>query len=225
MSGIKIDNDIGIRTLKEWVSTIKPQILILDPLYKFHNRNENSSQEMLTVIDELDRLRQDYGLAIIIIHHHRKPQQGERLGAEQLRGSSVLFDYGDSYLTLNYYKKKRQGILRLDFELRNAESPSPISIKRNSNLWYEVIGTLGQKKFDVGIIVEALKELGGNTTQKELINKVSKERKISEATVRRQIKEAIKIGKVIKEQSGKHSQVYLKLRGMSKQMSVICLDI
>ncbi len=223
MSGLKIDTPEGIRTLKEWVSTIKPQVLILDPLYKFHSRNENSSQEMLTVIEELDRLREDYGIAVLIVHHHRKPQQGERLGALQLRGSSVLFDYGDSYLTLNYCKKGKD-ILRLDFELRNAESPSPILIRRDANLWYEGIGILGRKKIDVGVIIKALNDLldknvAQKVTQKELIDKMSKEQMVSEATVRRQIKEAIKVGLIIKEQTGKRSQAYLRLPDVKTDVS------
>jgi len=218
MGGLKLDTDTGIRQLHGWVKTLRPQVLILDPLYKFHNQNENSAQEMLRIVDALDNLRRMYGLSIVFIHHHRKPQQGEQFGAQQLRGSSVLFDYGDSYITLNYHKKG-QDLLRVDFKLRNAESPPSLFIKRNSELWYEVVGGVGQKKIGVGVIVEAVKSLGGRASQKEVTEEVSKKQGVSEATVRRQIQEAIKLRAVIKEQSGKHTQAYLKLPDVKTDVS------
>lgn len=211
MCALKIDTPEGVATLRKWVSDIKPQVLILDPLYKLHNRDENSSREMLLVIDEIDRLRRDYGLAVIIVHHHTK-QAKKQAGARQLRGSSVLFDYGDSYLSLSPIGKNR-GAVWLNFELRNAESPPLMQIKKNLNLWYEVKSIVGQKKnFSMDTIVETLRGLGGRgIAQNKLVEAVIKAHGASEATIRREIQKAIKAKCIAKQQAGKHSPAYLSL--------------
>jgi len=97
------------------IAKVKPDIVCLDPLIEFHHREENSASEMQQVMRGLDYLRDKYGVAIIVTHHCGKP--GDRLGADQLRGSSAIFGKGDSYIMLSVHNRA-SGIIRLEFVVR-----------------------------------------------------------------------------------------------------------
>lgn len=70
------------------------RILILDTFRRFHNRDENSSCEMTSVIGALERVAKATGAAVLFLHHTNKGAALNGTGAEQqsARGSSVLTD-------------------------------------------------------------------------------------------------------------------------------------
>lgn len=135
---LKLDNENDFSRLKSFIEEINPDVVILDPLYKFFlGLDENSSKEVKLLLDKLDMISKQYGVALVIIHHHKKSNGNEKFGSYQMRGSSTLFDYGDSYIILN--KDSKDKILRVDFELRNAENPEPLFIKTNKALWFDIV--------------------------------------------------------------------------------------
>ncbi|GFP41252.1 replicative DNA helicase [Candidatus Hakubella thermalkaliphila] len=142
-TNLKLDQSQGLRELEALIRKEKPEVVFLDPLYKFHNLKENATEEMTRLLDNLDRLRNRYQISLVIAHHLRKPTLGESQSSPiQLRGSSVLFAYGDSYLTLANDRQKRKGYRLLSYELRNAEAPDDVTIRLNpETLWFEVVAT------------------------------------------------------------------------------------
>jgi len=78
---------------------IKPDILILDSLIRFHTSEENSSTEMSKVYNVLDRIRTELNCTIICIHHTNK------LGKS--RGSSDLQAMVDWQYRIDTNNKKK----------------------------------------------------------------------------------------------------------------------
>ena len=75
--GIALDEQtVDREVLREVIDKIKPDAIIIDPLYKTFLGNPNEPVLATQVMRFLDALREDYGFALIIPMHPRKEQQG-----------------------------------------------------------------------------------------------------------------------------------------------------
>lgn len=141
VKGAKLTQPDTWDRLSEALEHLETEVLILDPLYKFYEGDENKVSDMVKFFDALDTLRDKHEMAVIVVHHHAKPSMMSRPGAMQLRGSSAIFDYGDTYLTLNRTDiKKPRSYVTVNYELRNAEEPPTMNLYRDPvSLWYQTI--------------------------------------------------------------------------------------
>lgn len=138
--GLHLDTKPGIQALYLALDRVKPQVLILDPLYKLLSRPDESA--ILVLADNLDSLMEHFSLAVILVHHSRKPRLGLSgiidMGGYELRGP-IIEQWADSIIRLrgDLDTDKRQ----IEFELRHARTPiAPISIRLNRpRLWFEVV--------------------------------------------------------------------------------------
>lgn len=97
---IRLDTVEGLKALVDVIrSQDRPDVICLDPLVEFHNCDENSTQEMVRMMHNLDLIRDAYGCSFIITHHTGKPSES-RHGADALRGNSAIFGKGDTFLML-----------------------------------------------------------------------------------------------------------------------------
>jgi hypothetical protein len=197
--GLRLNLDRDLKLLSDALSQFQPKVLILDPLYKFHSLDENKAGDMTRLFNNLDRLITDHDLSIVIAHHHGKPVDGRPEGSHQLRGSSAIADYGDSYLTLNRKSgREPRSYLKLSFELRNDEDPDPLFLYRNpETLWYEVLGEDVQGAVTIHDIVRALTDLGGTAKRTDLIKALIDHTGRSDKTIRRAIDKAEAVKKVL----------------------------
>ena len=134
-----------------------------------------------------------------------------------MRGSSTLFDYGDSYLTMNPYKDS-DNFARLTFELRNAPPVKPLIIIRDDNvLWctVEAEAPHGTTKLTASDVINALKaEKGGEMMRQDLLQNLIERYKVSDSTVKRTVKEVEEMGLVQSVQTdGRGSPTKLVYRG------------
>lgn len=104
------------------LETIKPRLLILDPLVRLHAANENSSTEVSALLGFLRALQRAHGVAIALVHHVRKSAAGQP--GQSLRGSGDLHAWGDS----NLFLIRRDGQLQLHVEHRSHPAPRPMAI-------------------------------------------------------------------------------------------------
>ena len=112
------------------VKSVMPEVLILDPLVRFHSLNENAANEMGFVFTVLRKLMTDYKLSVILVHHHGKTDEN---GA---RGSSAIMGEYDSSIKISNTKKKNEH--RLSFDLRHSESPDDVLLNFNpESFWFE----------------------------------------------------------------------------------------
>jgi len=128
---LKIDQKDGQEQIRQKLSLFNPSVLIIDPLIKFHNSDENSAKEMIKVMNELRNLIEDYKLSIILVHHMGKN------GNSGSRGSSVIEGEYDSCIEMSITDKKKKEV-SLEFDLRHFESPDKKKIVFDANtFWFE----------------------------------------------------------------------------------------
>ena len=148
---MRLDTPEGRTFLAQEISAVRPDVVFLDPMAKFHLVDENSAQHMGAVMRVVDRWIQDFGCAVVIIHHTAlaslNPDMHRRGGAK-LRGSSAIFADCDTFVDVQRKSNPhaKEPVLQLDFELRRGEPLDPVMLKRlRSGLVYY----LGDKNQDV----------------------------------------------------------------------------
>lgn len=99
----------------EEVKTLRPDVLILDPLLEielvYNVRNENDATEMGRVLSTIRELAHKYNILVILLHHFGTKE-------DRARGSSTLAGTPDGWINSRFLYK--QGCYRLSWTLRDA---------------------------------------------------------------------------------------------------------
>jgi hypothetical protein len=120
---LRLDNLSHIDRLYVTVKAHRPRLLLLDPLVRLHNLNENDAGEVSAILALLRSLQRTYGVAVALVHHARK--NGRTTTGEALRGSGELYAWGDTY----GYLQRAQDALRLRLEHRHERPIEPILLR------------------------------------------------------------------------------------------------
>ena len=87
---IKLEEESDYDELKGLINSYKPDVLIIDPLVKFHHMDENSARDMNLILEKIRNLIEDHNISVILIHHLGKnPMNGAR------GSSAILGEYED----------------------------------------------------------------------------------------------------------------------------------
>lgn len=121
---LRLDTPIDRERLSNTVESLRPILLILDPLIRLHRVDENDATQIAGLLSFLRELQRKFQLAVILVHHARKDSNGSRPG-QALRGSSELHGWGDS----NLYMRRRGQQLTLSTEHRAAPSQDHIPLQ------------------------------------------------------------------------------------------------
>jgi hypothetical protein len=121
---LRLDTPRDRVRLRQTLTLHRPRLLILDPLVRLHQADENSAAEMSALLGELRALQRHHALAVLLVHHLRKNAPRTADG-QALRGSSDLHAWGDS----NLYLRRRDRHLRLTIEHRAAPAPAPVTLE------------------------------------------------------------------------------------------------
>jgi hypothetical protein len=180
------DVDDDYHALQSWIEKAKPDVLVLDPLIRFHSQDENSSTAMNVVFRRFRELIDKYSLSIIIVHHTGK---NTSLGG---RGSSLIRGEYDSCITL----KKLGDNHKMYFDMRHVETPSPRKVSFNKDtFWFEASATDDK-------VVEYL-TANGSISKAELIHEWISSDTLSSSHGYRLIDKAISSGNVREGEDGK----------------------
>jgi hypothetical protein len=114
------------------------EYLIIDPLARFHHEDENKQRDMSNVLSNVERIsREGKVLGTILVHHHGKPSSDgpQREGVHQIRGASVIGDWGNAHILLQkrFNKITKAKYVSVGFELRDAEEPEPFDMLFNKS--------------------------------------------------------------------------------------------
>ena len=132
-TAMRLDTPEGRDFIRNEVASVMPNVLILDPMAKFHLSEENSAQEMGMVMRVCDHLIEEFNVSIIIVHHIKKQSfENPARGGDKLRGSSAIFGDVDTFIELERLSPGGvlEPTLRLSFELRQAEPLEQMYLKR-----------------------------------------------------------------------------------------------
>lgn len=133
----------GRSMLWDMVETVKPAVLMLDPIGRMHGYNENDNKEIQSLFTDLERLLSIHasrGMSLVISHHYGKPSYGpgpqrDPLDPYNFRGSSKFFDCVDSAITVQklgeHFTPHKWWELKVRFETRQDQPPEEVLLTVN----------------------------------------------------------------------------------------------
>ena len=121
---LRLDLERDRRALQQTLDTLRPALLILDPLVRLHALDENSVSDVSGLLGFLREINRRYQMALVLVHHMAKRSRRD-LG-QALRGSSDLHAWLDSACYLVRLADQR---LRLTVEHRAAAAPDPLLLR------------------------------------------------------------------------------------------------
>ena len=142
---LPLDEESGQAYFEAMVSKLQPNVVIIDSLSHMARAELTSDTEMKTAFEFLQRARNQYDFALLIIHHHRKKAND----AQSKKRPNDLSDvYGSFYITaavdfvLDLEERAEDledGTITLSMlKNRYARIPEPIKVIRNDKLHFDV---------------------------------------------------------------------------------------
>jgi hypothetical protein len=122
---LRLDRGEDREKLTATVRFHRPVLLILDPLIRLHGLDENQSGPMAELLGYFRSLQRSAGTAIAIVHHSRKHAASSATPGQSLRGSSDLYAFVDSLVSLD---RKRDQVT-LSAEHRSAPGLGPLPLE------------------------------------------------------------------------------------------------
>ena len=124
-SSLRLDLPHDQNRLEATVALHRPVLLVLDPLVRIHMADENVSSQMAALLGYFRNIQRKTATAIAITHHSRKNFSPGVGAGYNLRGSSDLYAFVDSFLCL----RKNRDQLTLSAEHRAAPGFGPIALE------------------------------------------------------------------------------------------------
>lgn len=91
---------IGTILTEEANTGVPFSAIILDPIYKISNGEENSAKDVGEFCHELDRISTATGASVIYSHHHSKGDQGYKSAQDRASGSGVFARDADAMIDM-----------------------------------------------------------------------------------------------------------------------------
>ena len=203
---IKVDHKDGLLMLEKLIVDLKPNLLILDPFYTLHNKNEDSSSEIAPILSDLRELVLRHNIALVLVHHQGKRNEFSGQTGHRHRGSSSFADVPDGSWSMQGLEEKNMS--SLSFEMRNIEAPGPFNCELDSSsLKWSVLGSVLSSSMTISTdnIVDFL-ILNKDITAGELTSTLNKEYSVSTRTIQKKIGVAIQRGMINKIKEGRFTK-------------------
>jgi hypothetical protein len=111
--GLALDSDEQqVAVIGEKLATGCYDVVLADPLYKLHRGDSNVERAAVDLMRRLDGWREQYGFALILLVHTRKPPVGAKFSMNEFFGSSAYLRGAEIVLGLQLV---RDGYSRLHF--------------------------------------------------------------------------------------------------------------
>ena len=182
---IRIDIPQQLEALRKQVETELPSLLIIDPLYDLHNKNEDNAAEMAPLLSNIREIARSVGCAVILIHHQGKKGEGQSSNAgHACRGSSAFADVPDSSVSLS----KDKGGYSIRGIFRNRPSMDDFRLQFDDKHFLFQPGIEMPKKVKTrDLIFEEIKNSTDGLTKKELVDLLGSKQGIQASAVQKQL--------------------------------------
>lgn len=111
----------------ELASKHRAEVIVIDPLYKLAEGDENLAADMKPLLATFDRMAEKTGAAVLYVHHNPKGTAGDRDTRDRGAGSGVISRDYDSCIYLTDHKE--EGLLVCETVLRNYPPRDPFTIE------------------------------------------------------------------------------------------------
>lgn len=142
-TAMRLDTPDGRDFINAEIAQVKPDVVMFDPLSKFHLSDENSSQETGAIMRAADHIIEQHGCSVVFTHHTSKPFKDDvRQGGNRLRGSSAIFGDIDTFVEVTRKSSDHaiEPVLQLDFTLRRGEPIETLFVQRKRTGEIEWLG-------------------------------------------------------------------------------------
>jgi RecA-family ATPase len=139
--------EASANSLIAYCNAHKIGLVVFDSLTRIHTGDENSAKDMSIVMGNLKRLVKE-GVAVLLIHHNRKPGQFARGGANEMRGSGDILAACDVQISLKR-KAGTNAVTVAQNKNRDAVDLAPFDLEINSDetsFWFEYLGNTPKQK-------------------------------------------------------------------------------
>ncbi len=122
-----IDDTETQKRIEKTVSDQKPALIILDPLFNLHSKDEDKSKELSEILHFLRLLNRTYKCSILLVCHDKKPSGNKNQSTRresQTRGSNSLEGWADNLIFVDD-EDKTNAISRVYIRHRNAPLTEP----------------------------------------------------------------------------------------------------
>ena len=178
---LPINLDEHYKRMYDLIKESGAEVVVIDPLIKFHDVDENSASQLSDIFGRIRELMHKLKVSVILVHHTGK------VVSKGGRGSSALAGEYDSCITIKINKDSPNSI-NLSYDTRHTESPISNQIHFNPDtFWFES---------DEGLL-KLLMEHGGSMLKKDFLSSYDKPK----STTYRYLNKAVKAGQ-IKEEEG-----------------------
>lgn len=104
-ASLKLDQDSGYKRIEEIVEKYRPEVLVIDPIYKLVSGDLLSTNHIQKLVDLIDVLMDKYELSIMLVHHTRKGS-GDGWGSDDMLGSTIFSAWADSVIEIERIEHK-----------------------------------------------------------------------------------------------------------------------
>ena len=183
------------------IEEVEPDVVFFDPLSTYHGASsEDQNADMRRRLDSLGALASDYGLTLMVVHHHSKSPQ---TGVNQSRGATAITDWPSAILTLTSRKpkgKKQKHLIRAEWsKVRSFARPEPVTLEMIQGGTFRIVDS---KVADVcpEDVVTVIQDAGGFFTGRGPLVKAIQDRfKVGRDRADKVLTEATKTEVVVSE--------------------------
>jgi hypothetical protein len=105
---VRLDRGEWIEALVGHLKSLKARVLFLDPLADLISGNENDTQEMNAIKQNIRRIQKETDVAVVVAHHVSKAAMGKNNGGQAgLRGSTVLSGMAETVLMMRHAGREK----------------------------------------------------------------------------------------------------------------------
>lgn len=122
----------------------KYKLIILDPLYKVQQGDENSAEAISTFCNALDKIAHETGAAVVYDHHHPKGNTADRKVTDRGSGSGVFARDADAICDLSFLSPSKELLQVVGSQIQSGEKPMQIAFVLRDfkdvepiNIWFK----------------------------------------------------------------------------------------
>jgi len=120
----------------EWAAEHRADVIIIDPLYRCHDGDENLAKDVKPILRAFDVLAEHCSATVIYTHHDAKGSPGDRDTRDRGAGSNVLARDYDAAFTLTEHQTEDDTLV-VKALLRNYPPIDPFSITFHNGAFAE----------------------------------------------------------------------------------------
>jgi RecA-family ATPase len=96
----------GLEQIRQAIAAFKPEVIMLDPLYKLAAGAENAAEDFKVLLNAFDQLAEQTGAAILYVHHDTKGSPGDKDIRDRGAGSTYRHSFAIQLTAVSVVRTK-----------------------------------------------------------------------------------------------------------------------